>query len=491
MQNSNSTAALRRSSRVEVNVPVLVTSLAPGSQFSELCETLVVNAHGCAMRSPVRLDAGVLLHFHTKDGRDATAKVVSCQPLDPENQSWRLGARLDRPQNFWGLESFPEDWSWLHATAGPRSESAPAKLIAKDFRTIQRVPEKIPASLKTMLDNLQKQVAEERLQALMADTMKPLVAEVAGLREKVMRSQSKERSKFEVSLSHIPPELQVQLEARLRKEMGPRVLDEARTQSAQVLESAKLAIEQVTSHSHTEFRQRVSQDLQAVEKRIQGVSADTVTNLRDHQRREMGEFHQHVVDAGNHLNRVSEELLQAQQHTLAETSEGHRRKLEQLQATVAAEASRLRAEVADLNNRIAVLGESARALESGLDIRLSNLASNTVRDARTQLESSVETMLDNLDTRGAGKVAEQVTNASERLAILQTEIEETISESARVLAERMLEAFEKSLDEEARKSVERCRGALAHGVNSLLQSLGEQFQMDVAISEHRERDWTK
>jgi uncharacterized small protein (DUF1192 family) len=191
------------------------------------------------------------------------------------------------------------------------------------------------------------------------------------------------------------------------------------------------------------------------------------------------------------LNRVSEELLQAQQHTLAETFDGHRRKLEQLQATVAAEASRLRAEVADLNNRIAMLGESARALESGLDIRLSNLASNTVRDARTQLESSVETMLENLDTRGAGKVAEQVTNASERLAILQTEIEETISESARVLAERMLEAFEKSLDEEARKSVERCRGALAHGVNSLLQSLGEQFQMDVAISEHRERDWTK
>jgi gas vesicle protein len=314
---------------------------------------------------------------------------------------------------------------------------------------------------------------------------------VAGLREKVMRSQSKERSKFEVSLSHIPPELQVQLEARLRKELGPRVLDEARTQSAQVLESAKLAIEQVTSHSHTEFRQRVSQDLQAVEKRVQAVSADTVLDLRDHQRREMGEFHQHVVDAGNHLNRVSEELLQAQQHTLAETSDGHRRKLDQLQATVAAEASRLRAEVADLNNRIAMLGESARALESGLDIRLSNLASNTVRDARTQLESSVETMLDNLDTRGAGKVAEQVTNASERLAILQTEIEETISESARVLAERMLEAFEKSLDEEARKSVERCRGALAHGVNSLLRTLGEQFQMDVAISEHRERDWTK
>jgi hypothetical protein len=74
MQNANSPAVLRRSSRVPVNVPVLVTSLEPGTRFSEVCETLVVNAHGCAMRSPVKLDAGVLLHFHSKEGRETTAR---------------------------------------------------------------------------------------------------------------------------------------------------------------------------------------------------------------------------------------------------------------------------------------------------------------------------------------------------------------------------------------------------------------------------------
>src|SRR6266403_1934936 len=92
MQSSYAPASLRRSSRVPVNVPILVTSLEPGARFSEVCETLVVNAHGCSMRSPVKLDAGVVVHFHSKEGRETTAKVVYCQPLDSDRQAWRLGA---------------------------------------------------------------------------------------------------------------------------------------------------------------------------------------------------------------------------------------------------------------------------------------------------------------------------------------------------------------------------------------------------------------
>lgn len=295
MQNSYAPASLRRSSRVPVNVPILVTSLEPGARFSEVCETLEVNAHGCSMRSQVKLDAGVVVHFHSKEGRETTAKVVYCQPLDSAREGWRLGARLDRPENFWGLKTFPQDWARLPAPAEPTGEMPPATVMAKNVQTISPPAEKIPASLKTMLDNLQKQVADERLRALMAEAVKPLLTEVAELREKLARAeQPRERSKFEVSLSYIPPELQDQVELRLRKELGPRVLDEARLQSAQVLKEAKTAIEQRTSESHAEFRQKVSEDLRGVEERVQGVSADVVENLRDHARRQMGEFHQHV-----------------------------------------------------------------------------------------------------------------------------------------------------------------------------------------------------
>ena len=68
MQEYNASSASRRSSRVPIAVPLLVTSLDPSNHFSEVCETLVVNAHGCAIRSPMEVKAGIPVHFHTKDG---------------------------------------------------------------------------------------------------------------------------------------------------------------------------------------------------------------------------------------------------------------------------------------------------------------------------------------------------------------------------------------------------------------------------------------
>jgi gas vesicle protein len=512
MQSSYAPASLRRSSRVPVNVPILVTSLEPESKFSEVCETLVVNAHGCSMRSPVKLDAGVLLHFHSKDGRETTAKVVYCEPLDTDDKGWRLGARLDRPQNFWGLKAAPQDWLRLPAAVEPSGDVLPPKLNGKNVQPMQAAGEKIPASLKSMLDSLQRQVAEERLRGLVSDAMRPLLSELAELREAVGRSQQpKEKSRFEVSLSHIPPELQDQIEARLRKELNPRVMEEARSQSAQVLEAAKTAIQKTTSASHTEFRERVSEDLRSVQKKVEGVSAEaekrvqgvsaeaekrvqgisaelekrvqavsteTVTSLRDHLKREMGEFHQHMVDAGNRLKKLSDELLQVQQQTLAGEHDAHRQELEELQATVKSEAQRVQAEVADMDGRIAKLNESAHALESGLDIRLSKLATNTVSSARSQLESTVDVILQELGTRSAKELTEQVDEAAVRLGIIQKGIENAVSESMRLQAAGTLETFEKNLDELSKKSVERCRGALANGLNSLARSLGEQFRLD-------------
>ena len=499
MQSSYSPAPLRRSSRVPVNVPILVTSLEPESKFSEVCETLVVNAHGCSMRSPVKLDTGVLLHFHSKDGRETTAKVVYCEPLDSDDKGWRLGARLDRPQNFWGLKAAPQDWLRLAAPAEPTGNVLPAKL--KNVQPMPPVSEKIPSSLKSMLDSLQRQVAEERLRGLVSDAMRPLLSELAELREAVGRSQQpKERSRFEVSLSHIPPELQDQIEARLRKELNPRVMDEARSQSAQVLEAARAAIEKTTSASHTEFRERVSEDLRSVQKKVEGVSAEaekrvqgisaemekrvqavsseTVASLRDHLRREMGEFHQHMMDAGTRLKKLSDELLLVQQQTLNGEHDAHRQELEELQATVKSEAQRVQAEVADMDGRIAKLNESAHALESGLDIRLSKLATNTVSSARSQLESTVDVILKELGTRSAKELTEQVDEAAVRLGIIQKGIENAVSESMRLQAAGTLETFEKSLDDLSKKSVERCRGALANGLNSLARSLGEQFRLE-------------
>jgi hypothetical protein len=47
----------------------------------------------------------------------------------------------------------------------------------------------------------------------------------------------------------------------------------------------------------------------------------------------------------------------------------------------------------DLDRRMAKLDESARGLESGLDKRLSQMSTDTVRSARSQLESALEVVL--------------------------------------------------------------------------------------------------
>ena len=131
-----------------------------------------------------------------------------------------------------------------------------------------------------------------------------------------------------------------------------------------------------------------------------------------------------------------------------------------------------------VGGRIAKLDDSVRGLESGLDIRLSKMASNTVSGARTQLESTVDVILEELGTRSSQKLENQVEQAGARLGIIQKELENAVSESMRVQAAGTLEAFKQSLDELTRASVERCRAALASGLNSLVQSLGDQFRLE-------------
>ena len=170
MHNTN-VPTLRRSSRVPVTLPILVTSLEPGAQFSEVCETLVVNAHGCAMRSPMKLENGVPLHFHHQDGRETTAQVVSCQPIGTDH-SWMLGASFDRPDNFWGLESVPKDWARLSAPVDDRLVST----LPADHR-LAMPPDQAAASMKIALDRVRKQLSDEQLKAMLVELVGPIEKE--------------------------------------------------------------------------------------------------------------------------------------------------------------------------------------------------------------------------------------------------------------------------------------------------------------------------
>jgi hypothetical protein len=421
----------------------------------------------------MKLENGVAVHFHHQDGRETTAQVVSCQPIGTDRHSWMLGASFDRPDNFWGLKTVPKDWARLSAPVDDKLVST----LPADKRQAMP-PDQAAAALKITLDKIRKQLSDEHLKAVLAELVGPIEAQVTEIKEKL--AQGAKRNRFEVSLSQIPPELEQQLELRLKKELGPQVLKEAREQSEQVLEAAKTAIDRKTGETYDQFRQQVTRDFQAVEQRTQGLSTNVAQNLREHLNRGLGELHQDVVEAGNGLKRLSEDLLGVMEHRLGEEHEGRRRQLEQIRGTVTAESLRLQEQISVLDSRMAKLGESARLLESGLDQRLSKMASDTVRTARGQMEGALSVALNELATRSAQELGNQLDEASANLKTIQKGMEASVSESLTIQISETLKSFECQMDELAQKCVERWRVAFAGGLNSLARILGEQFVLQAA-----------
>lgn len=476
MQSGIASTNLRRSSRVPTAVPILVTTL-DGKHFSDVCETLVVNAHGCAILTRVKLDTGVPLHLHSKDGRETTARVVSCQPIGSDQQSWMMAAKLDHPENFWGLRDCPKDWALPAAAAPKRSQNlklspAPPQLADHSTQASEPLPERVARKF------------EAEIKRMIAESVRPLEAEVMALREKLARREANP-SRFEVSLSSIPPELEEKIELRLRKDLGPRVLDEARQQSAQLLASAKSMIDQQTSGAYENVRRGAAEELKVVEKRGQEISAAISANTDEHLRSGLEDFRQQLLDGGNSLKRLSEELLEFLQDKLNAEHDARRGDLEQLRGAVSTESLRLQQEIEYLDGRIAKLDESARSLESGLDQRLSRLSSDTVRDTRSQFETAASEILEELAARSVQVLSDQLQDTSGKMKVIQDGIVASVSDSLQGHAANTLQAFERSMEHLAKLSAERWRLKFEGGLNAMTKSLTEQFQMETPASGDR------
>ncbi len=467
MHNGQASTILRRSSRVPTALQILVTSLE-GTHFSEVCETLVVNAHGCAILTRVKLDTGVPLNLHSKDGRKTTAHVVTCQPIGSDHRIWRLGAKLDRPENFWGLRDCPKDWLVPSPVAPPRPPQI-LKSINSSASHLSSGQGNQPS--EAVRDRFARQL-EEQVRRMIAESVRPLQAEVIALNERVAQREANP-SRFEVSLSKIPPELEQQIEARLRKDLGPRVLDEVRQQSVHLLESAKATIDQRVADSHDNLLRRVEEELEVVEKRAYDISAHISEKTQEHLRRGLEDFHQKLLEGGNSLKGLSEELLEFLQDNLNAEHEARRGDLEQLRSAVASESSRLQEQVEYLDARIAKLDESTRCLESGLDHRLSRMSSETVKETRSQFEKLANEILGELTARSISALSDQLDEATEKMKVAQNGIVASASESLKGQTANALQVFENSMEHLARLSIERWRLKMEVGLNALAESLNE------------------
>lgn len=100
----------RRSTRLSLQIPVIVTSRDPAWDFRKECKTVVVNAHGCGVIVPQLLknQTPVMVEL-VSNGAGKKGCVVLAIPL-LENFSWLLGVEFDSPGNFWQVENPPADW---------------------------------------------------------------------------------------------------------------------------------------------------------------------------------------------------------------------------------------------------------------------------------------------------------------------------------------------------------------------------------------------
>lgn len=109
--SENNQHAIRRSTRLPLEIPVRVTTTNPDTPLSAPCNTTLVNAHGCGLIAPHEFAQGIHVRLEIVSARRyTTARVAEVVPLGGDPPTWLIGLELDAPGNFWGIEYAPSDW---------------------------------------------------------------------------------------------------------------------------------------------------------------------------------------------------------------------------------------------------------------------------------------------------------------------------------------------------------------------------------------------
>ena len=124
--NAGATSAICRR-RLPLAVPLFVSSHDPGKEFSETCETIWVNAHGCSIRLPKALHPGDVVRLDIPHSdRKTQARVVQAKAV---GDAWEIGLELDKAENFWGVNFPPEDWVSARGEAPAAAAAAPEAAV--------------------------------------------------------------------------------------------------------------------------------------------------------------------------------------------------------------------------------------------------------------------------------------------------------------------------------------------------------------------------
>jgi hypothetical protein len=119
--------ATRRSTRLRVQIPLVVTSMDRRHPFSAECVALVVSPQGCGIRASQALpiETPVLLS-ELPGGGSASGRVANCLPLGKDATSFLIGVSLYNEGNMWGIAEPPPDWNCI-SNSGTASSGSGGK----------------------------------------------------------------------------------------------------------------------------------------------------------------------------------------------------------------------------------------------------------------------------------------------------------------------------------------------------------------------------
>ena len=111
-QLSNKVTQLRRSQRVCLKLPIIVTRESPGtSAASEETNTLIVSAHGAL----IELALTVAVGQHLRIRNSKTTEELGCRVINiggPQNGKREIGVEFEAPSpRFWRIAFPPADWT--------------------------------------------------------------------------------------------------------------------------------------------------------------------------------------------------------------------------------------------------------------------------------------------------------------------------------------------------------------------------------------------
>jgi hypothetical protein len=125
----------RRSTRLRVQIPMVVTSMDRRHSFSAQCVALVVSPQGCGIRASQALPIGTpVLLSDLPGGAKASGRVANCLPLGTDAKYFLIGVSLYNEGNIWGIADPPADWNCI-PNASDVSAGAAAKGTSKNKDT--------------------------------------------------------------------------------------------------------------------------------------------------------------------------------------------------------------------------------------------------------------------------------------------------------------------------------------------------------------------